>query len=114
LNNFGRTVIASEINGLGRAVEQEVRKNYDVSLMYKRYQIDPANRRDKTIPDYGHETTSKNRDLMINTLMKSIHLTPRDEDYLSVQYFEDIDDYYSFRHQFHYSETNNSASLFID
>jgi hypothetical protein len=39
--------------------------------MYKRYQIDPANRRDKTIPDYGHETTSKNRDLMINTLSKA-------------------------------------------
>jgi hypothetical protein len=65
-NEQGKVFIACEINGLGRAVQNIIQDNYDESLIYKRYIQDNTKQYDTLVPDFGFQTTSKNRDVIIN------------------------------------------------
>lgn len=64
-----KTYIACEINGLGRAVQNEIQDMYDTNYIYKRYIQDITKKFDVLIPDFGFQTTNKNRDLIINNFV---------------------------------------------
>jgi hypothetical protein len=66
-NKTGKVLIIPEVNGLGRAVVNEIMDGYNHDLIYKRYIQDPTKQYDNLIPDYGWSTNTVTRDVMINT-----------------------------------------------
>lgn len=70
-NQTGKVLIVPEVNGLGRAVVNEIINIYDNDLIFKRFINDPTKQRDTLIPDFGWQTTGNNRDLIINNFAYS-------------------------------------------
>jgi phage terminase large subunit len=66
--------IACEVNGLGRAVQTKIQESWPSEKIYKKYIQDPTKQFDTLVPDYGWETTSKNRDLIINEFANAFAL----------------------------------------
>lgn len=71
--NGGKVYIACEINGNGRAVQNQLLHIYRVETMsdieawrfYRRFDTDPTAERNKFRGNFGWQTTSANRDVMI-------------------------------------------------
>lgn len=72
--NKGEVFIVPEVNGLGRAVVNEIQRLYDNQFIYKRFLPDPTKQRAVMIPDFGWQTTNANRDKIINDFSKAFIL----------------------------------------
>jgi hypothetical protein len=113
-NQKGKTYIACEVNGLGRAVQNMIQDTYDEDLIYKRYVQDPTKQRDSMIPDLGFQTTNKNRDLIINNFVyafvdKKVDIVNEDEIREAKAFIFSLD-----KNRYEAQEGSNDDLLFSD